>query len=308
MYKSSWMGLQSATKVMKAIPNCLKEAHILAGLSHPNIIKFIGCGTNENLEESLDGTMEDSKDLYLVLELMEMSLGGFLKKQKKTLPYIVAIDIMYQIAKGMCYLHDMYVAHLDVKPDNVLLSSMKIAGVEENCGHGFVKLMDYDTSKLEVQSKPELQEHTIGTPKYMAPEMRKENKEDPPCAACPFQADVWSFAMTCSEILSLKQPFSDTKKRKDILQKIKDHVRPDLPFNCEELTVLIEECWVEDPSRRPTFSDICKRLTTLKKKFMIGTYSNDIPRFKKDQSRTRNMERKSEASKHVKNILATKKV
>jgi serine/threonine protein kinase len=317
VYKSSWMGLQSATKVIKVqqkcnksdeSPNFLKEANLLAGLSHPNIIKFIGCGTDENLEESLHETMEDSKDLYLVMEYMEMSLGDFLKKQKKSLPYIVAIDIMYQIAKGMCYLHDMHVAHLDVKPDNVLLSSMKTAGVEGNCGHGFVKLMDYDTSKLEVQSKPELQKHPIGTPKYMAPEMRKEKKEDPPCAACPFQADVWSFAMTCSEILSLKKPFPDTKKREDILQKIRDHVRPDLPSNCEELTVLIEECWVEDPSRRPTFSNICERLTTLKKKFMIGMYSNDIPRFKKDQSTTQNMERKSEASKHVKSILATKKV
>ena len=70
-----------------------------------------------------------SKELYLVMEFMEMSLGSFLKKQKKPLSYIVAIDIMYQIAKGMCYLHDMYVAHLDLKPDNVLLSSMRIAGV-----------------------------------------------------------------------------------------------------------------------------------------------------------------------------------
>jgi serine/threonine protein kinase len=34
---------------------------------------------------------------------------------------------MNQIAMGMCNLHDMYVAHLDVKPDNVLVSSMTIA-------------------------------------------------------------------------------------------------------------------------------------------------------------------------------------
>jgi len=198
VYKSSWLGLQSATKVMSGSPNCLKEAKIIARLSHPNIIKFIGCGINENLEDYLDETVEVSKKLYLVMEFMEMSLGSFLKKQKKPLSYINAIDIMYQIAKGMYYLHDMYVAHLDLKPDNVLLSSMGFAGVEGSCGHGFVKLMDYDTSKFEVQSKPKLQIHTIGTPKYMAPEMGNKNKEDPPCPACPFQADVWSFAMTCS--------------------------------------------------------------------------------------------------------------
>jgi hypothetical protein len=71
---------------------------------------------------------------------------------------------------------------------------------------------------------------------------------------------------------------------------------------------LLEECWAEDPSQRPTFSNICKRLTTLKKEFMIGTYSNDIPRFDKHRSMTQHMERKSEALKYVKNILATKKV
>jgi hypothetical protein len=95
---------------------------------------------------------------------------------------------------------------------------------------------------------------------------------------------------------------------KDILQKIKDHIRPNLPINCKDLTMLLEECWVEDPSQRPTFSNICKRLTALKKEFMIGMYTNDIPRYDKDQSMTQHMERKAETSKHVKNILATKKV
>ena len=87
--------------------------------------------------------------------------------------------------------------------------------------------------------------------------------------------------MTCSEILSLKEPFSHTKNTKDILQKIKDCWRPKLPINCEELTTLIKECWIEDPSQRPTFSNICERLATLKKKFMVGIYSNDLPQFAK---------------------------
>src|SRR6202022_3097375 len=99
--------------------------------------------------------------------------------------------------------------------------------------------------------------------------------------ACPFPADVWSFGMTCSEILSLKEPFLCTTSREIILQTIKDGGRPELPINCEELTTLIKECWIEDPSQRPTFSNICKRLATLKKKFMIGIYSNDLPQFDK---------------------------
>ena len=116
----------------------------------------------------------------------------------------------------------------------------------------------------------------------MAPEMNNNNKEKSTSnMACPFPADVWSFGMTCSEILSLKEPFLGTNNTKVILQKIKDGWRPVLPINCEELTTLIKECWIEEASRRPTFSNICKRLATLKKKFMVGIYSNDFPQFEK---------------------------
>jgi serine/threonine protein kinase len=155
----------------------------------------------------------------------------------------------------------------------------RLGEIKGNIGYDFVKLTDYDTSKTEVQSKLELQKYIIGTSKYMAPEMNN-NKKSPSNMACPFAADVWSFGMTCSEILSLKEPFLGTKGKEVILQKIKDGWRPKLPINCEELTTLIEECWIMDHSQRPTFSSICKRLATLKKKFMVGTYSNDLPQFK----------------------------
>jgi serine/threonine protein kinase len=284
VYKSRWLGLQSATKMLRVFPNFRKEAGMLACLGHPNLVKFICCGRfDETHEGNVDGLSNVPRNLFLVMELMETSLSDLLKKQETPLPYLVAIDMMHEIARGMCYLHDMHVAHLDLKPNNVLLSSMsRLAGTRGNIGYDFVKLTDYDTSKTEVQSKPELQEFTIGTPKYMAPEMNNNNqKKSPSNMACPFLADGWSFGMTCSEILSLKEPFLGTNSREVILQKIEDCWRPKLPINCEELTTLIEECWIEDPSRRPTFSNICKRLATLKKKFMVGIYSNDIPQFDK---------------------------
>jgi hypothetical protein len=284
VHKSTWLGLQSATKMVGVLPNFRKEAGILACLGHPNLVKFICCGRfDETLEGNVDGSNNVSRNFFLVMELMETSLSDLLKKQNTPLPYLVAIDMMHEIARGMCYLHDMHVAHLDLKPSNVLLSSVsRLAGFKGNVGYDFVKLTDYDTSKTEVQSKPELQKFTIGTPKYMAPEMNNNYKNKSPSnMACPFAADVWSFGMTCSEILSLKEPFLDTNNKEVILQKIKDRWRPELPINCEELTTLIKECWIEDPSQRPTFSNICKRLATLKKKFMVGIYPNDLPLFDK---------------------------
>jgi len=273
VYKSKWLGVPSATKklfVPEDLSGFCKEVGILAGLSHPNLIKYFCCGIDEERNE-----------LYLVMELMDMSLTKMLEKlNKKFLPYVVAIDIMLQIGSGMWYLHDMHVAHLDLKPDNVLLRSTTIDGAKGTSPyHCNVKLIDYGTSKMEVQSKPQKQKHDfiVGTPKYMAPEQMEINLTR---MACPFQADVWSFAMTCSEILSRKVPYHHIGGMREILQKIKKGERPKLPINCGELTKLIEECWREDPLQRPTFPDICKRLISLKKMFMKGTYLSDmVPQF-----------------------------
>jgi serine/threonine protein kinase len=273
VFKSNWLGLTCATKVLEGDQSFLinsrngantlegnssilirsrKEAGILASLSHPNLVQFFGCGINKNRHDNV-GEVQIGQ-MYLVMELMETSLSSMLKNSREPLPYHVAIDIMHQIAKGVYYLHDMQVAHLDLKPDNVL-SSRK--SKEDLCC--IFKVMDYGTSQLEVCSNPKDPKpsmYTIGTRGYMSPEVIKGSTTP----LYPFQADVWSFAMICSEILSRKVPYSDVNPREfydqiSRLQGIGDKsFRPDLPNNCEELTNLIEECWSQDPLQRPTFS------------------------------------------------------
>ena len=279
VYETRWLGLKSATKISRSLSIFHKEACMLASLHHPNFVEVICCGRlHETHEENLDG----SRHFFLVMELMDMSLSDLVKKQKMPLPYLVAIDMMHEIARGMCYLHDMHVAHLNLKPMNVLLKSVsRHVGVKGNIGFDFVKLSVSDTYKMEAQNKLVLEGCTIGTIQYMAPEMHDVNGKSISNMAFPFPADVWSFGMTCSEILSSKKPFSGIYTKRDILHKIQDRCRPKLPINCKELTMLIEECWIADPSQRPTFSDICKRLAILKRKFMVGVYSNVIPQFGK---------------------------
>jgi serine/threonine protein kinase len=317
VYESIWLGFKCATKILPAsdgIQNLRKEVGILAGLSHPNLIKFIYCGVGRSIDKSCSWTLKvlqkckggNNKileNLCLVMEFMDMSLSGMLKKQSEPLSYLLAIDIMHQIASGVCYLHDMHVAHLDLKPDNVLMKPNSITRGKLNFVRYLVKLADYGTSNIEVPSKilEEQKCYRVGTTKYMAPEIIQQKLES---HASLFQADVWSFAMTCSEILSQSAPFCDFMQTKDILEKIKEFERPELPTNCEELTRLIEECWVEDPLQRPTFPEICDKLIDVKKMFLRGRYSTSLrPKFEKDraslQKKSRIEKAKEVKEKHV---------
>jgi serine/threonine protein kinase len=310
VYESRWLGLQCATKIL-LVSNEIseiyrKEVGILAGLSHPNLIKFIYCGIDWSMDELCSWTLKVSRkwkggygqnlqNLYLVMEFMDMSLSDMLMKESKPLSYLLAIDIMHQIASGVSYLHDMHVAHLDLKPANVLMKKNSIEGRKLNSSRYSIKLADYGTSKIDVESKVFKKQNynPVGTTRYMAPEIIQRESH-----ASLLKADVWSFAMTCSEILSQTAPFVQTK---GILKEIKEFERPQLPTNCEELLRLIEECWVENPLQRPTFSEICEKLIGLKKMFMRGTYPASLcPKFEKDGALLQKNSR-IEKAKEVKN-------
>jgi len=118
VFKSNLLGLVCATEVLEGDPkfliNSQKELGILTNLSHPNLVQFVGCGTNKDLDEIVE---EDERvEMYLVMELMESSLSTISRNiEKRLLPCHLAIDIMHQIAKGVYYLHDMQVAHLDLE-------------------------------------------------------------------------------------------------------------------------------------------------------------------------------------------------
>ena len=54
-----------------------------------------------------------------------------------------------------------------------------------------------------------------------------------------------------------------------------ENERPELPKTCSEgLKSLIHECWSSEPSNRPTFLDIYKRLRKLKSDAMLKVASD----------------------------------
>ena len=168
-----------------------------------------------------------------------------------------------QIARGMWYLHEQGVAHRDLKPQNVVVKQLTSPHLS---GYFCVKLVDFGMSKTKVEA---LKSNTvtalgIGTTMYRAPEVHPDANPGEKGKVNWFKADVFSFSMTCAHLLSLKRPFGDMERMRELYTELMNGKRPELPSHYpEELVVLLRDCWDSNPKSRPSFMEICTRLRNI---------------------------------------------
>lgn len=99
----------------------IREIGILRSMNHENLVFLKDIARDKNEKNSL----------YLSFEMMEMDLSAFIKSRQRQVPIFEVKKIMYEIIKGVDYLHKNRIFHRDLKPDNILmmkdLSKIKIA-------------------------------------------------------------------------------------------------------------------------------------------------------------------------------------
>ncbi|MEM1759773.1 MAG: tetratricopeptide repeat protein [Thermofilaceae archaeon] len=94
----------------RALRHFEAEGKILAQLRHPNVVQIFSL-------------FRDKGTVYLVMELLEgQTLGEYLK-QEKVLPPERVEAIVSDLVKALATLHDRGVLHLDIKPDNIILTT-----------------------------------------------------------------------------------------------------------------------------------------------------------------------------------------
>lgn len=164
-------------------------------------------------------------------------------------PHDVAIRCMWQIAKGMQVLHSKDLLHRDLKASNVLIQEpSRHRAFNPILDTGFhCKLADFECSI-----------GVVGTRFWRAPEILlalKNRTVDVTPELFTKGVDVYSYAMTCYEILTSGIPFEGYRDTGYDAVLCGD--RPKLPSNILPwLEELLNRCWHMDPSKRPPFEAI----------------------------------------------------
>ncbi|MFI5119015.1 MAG: serine/threonine-protein kinase [Thermoanaerobaculia bacterium] len=158
----------------------LREARLVAGLEHPNVLPVFDYGS---------ATIDGEEVSYLVMPLVA---GGSLKgRVAGPVPPALAVTWLSAIASALDHAHAKGILHRDVKPGNVLMDSQ-----------GRALLADFGLARsADVSSGLTATGTVLGTPLYMAPEQATG-------AALSGRSDQYALAVIAFELLAGRVPFS----------------------------------------------------------------------------------------------------
>ena len=207
---------QVAVKVLtiplnqKEATKFLQEAQTMAALKHPHIV---GC-SDFDVEQGIP---------FLVMNYIP---GGTLRNRYpdgSVLPLTDVVNYVVQVAEALQYAHNKGVIHLDVKPENMLLSA-----------DGSVLLSDFGLARFtnSVSQKLKLTS-LIGTVGYMAPEFLQSSPQ--------VATDQYALAMVAYEWLTGTLPFEGPNERAVVMQHMSTlspplrSYNPDIPLAVDEV-------------------------------------------------------------------------
>lgn len=203
--------------------------------------RFItGCETLKACQDGqyIIGYIEHGKiggQLVLVMEYVEGANLKLLMNAGSPELLENMAQVLIDFAVALEVVHDRGFMHLDVKPENVLLTR-----------NGSLRLIDFDLAQ-PIPQPPRKQDRLSGTPAYMAPEQLLKQPVD-------HRADVWAFGVSAFELLTFRKPFPGENADEVLRRQVdrQDFVPPreinaDIPAELERIVL---RCLERDPDRR----------------------------------------------------------
>mmetsp|Transcript_9275 Transcript_9275/g.12770 ORF Transcript_9275/g.12770 Transcript_9275/m.12770 type:complete len:732 (+) Transcript_9275:110-2305(+) len=239
VYKGLWNGTEVAIKFFNMpsqadgqfLQDFNKEVNIMKSLRHPNVLQFLG-------------SYVEPPNVCIVMEFMSRgSLYKILHDETAVLDMKLVTRMIIDAARGMNYLHksNPIIIHRDLKSHNLL--------VDENWK---VKVCDFGLSTIFTQEG--LSMTACGTPSWSAPEILRNEKYTE-------KADVYSFGIVLWECISREDPYAGMAPFQVVIAVGTKGLRPTVPPHCPaNWSNLMQECWQENASKRPSFDECIERL------------------------------------------------
>ena len=207
-----------------------REIEILKRVNHENITKLIE-------------VINTQKQILIIQELVEgISLRDYYNREIRNQKGIsehksmIFKKIFKQIFSAMNYLHNHYIAHRDIKLENILMTKEYT-----------IKIIDFGFGMYNPENK--LQSFFCGTPNYMAPEIAFKK---------PYvgqKADCWSLGVLVYKMFCADFPFKG-KNEKDLYKNIKKGKFTMANYSPQYIKNIIVNMIELDPNKRLSCQDV----------------------------------------------------
>ena len=236
----------AAVKVMRedqltqerAVDRMMREASILASVSHAGLPTFFECGI-----------LDDGRP-WIAMELIEGTpLASHIQNGPMNADSV--IEVVRGVSQVLAAAHDRGVTHRDLKPDNILLTPTD--------PRFHVRVIDWGIAHHLAGARFTNMNEAIGTPTYMAPEQARGGPTDGHC-------DVYGLGVVAYQALTGRAPFTGQTAVEILVQHLNRPVPPlaprcpDAPYGLVEL---VEQMLAKKFAERPTATEVAESLASL---------------------------------------------
>jgi serine/threonine protein kinase len=210
----------------------------MLALRHPNLLKY-------------DQFCILKNQTYVLQEIIDYSLGRFLRDPSVCAQPIEKTDICRQLITGVKYLHSREICHTDIRPANILVTTMGRV-VIANFG---IAPMNNENKKMSIPKRV-AEIKTSGPELWRAPETIWEIKD----SYVP-ESDIPPLGMVIYTVMTNgKHPYGLTGRKETAPEALKNMLIPKYCLNDINDSVfakeMIRQMLHKDPNQRPTLSEI----------------------------------------------------
>ncbi len=233
-----------------------KEYHILSKLNNLGIVKVFEYLQNSHILYSMEFIKgKNIRDYLFSYDWTEGEREG---------PYYIhrdgiekALEIFYQTASTLHYIHSENIIHRDLKPENIFFDEV----------NDYVKILDFGLVKEELSIQQTQKDLIQGTPAYISPEYIKGKEID-------LRADLYALGVIFYELLTGRLPFSSSSIMLLLESHLKQIPKPPTFYNSlipDEMEEIILKLLEKEPQRRFAYAiEVAQKIKKVMESFKRG--------------------------------------